>query len=130
MDDQGARYNAFIMNFSEGFQETRLEMPRWLLWPILTSSTDELKKGFSYADIKRSLQAIHPEGESLNPGNITQALRSAASLQVSKDIMPIVLDYDATTRRFNIVDRGFLIWLENQDRRGLLELAGLPTDRG
>ena len=30
--------------------------------------------------------------------------------------------------RLKVVDRSFLIWLENQDRRGLLELAGLPTD--
>jgi hypothetical protein len=25
-----------------------------------------------------------------------------------------------------VVDRGFLIWLDNQDRDGLLELADLP----
>lgn len=126
VDEQSGRYNAFIMNFAEGFQDTRLEMPRWLLWPILTAPADALERGFLYADIRRSLQEVHPEGQNLNPGNITQALQSAASLQVAKDVKPIVLDYDATTRRLSIVDRGFLIWLENQDRDDLLELAGLP----
>jgi hypothetical protein len=126
VDEQSGRYNAFIMNFSEGFQDTRLEMPKWLLWPILTAPTDALERGFLYADIRRSLQAVHPEGQNLNPGNITQALQSAASLQVAKNVKPIVLDYDATTRRLSIVDRGFLIWLENQNRDELLDLAGLP----
>jgi hypothetical protein len=126
VDEQSGRYNAFIMNFAEGFQDTRLEMPKWLLWPILTATVDTLERGFLYADIRRSLQAAHPEGQNLNPGNITQALQSAASLQVAKNVKPIVLDYDATTRRLSIVDRGFLIWLENQDRDELLELVGLP----
>lgn len=31
VDEQSGRYNAFIMNFAEGFQDTRLEMPKWLL---------------------------------------------------------------------------------------------------
>jgi hypothetical protein len=59
-------------------------------------------------------------------GNLTQALQSTASLQVKKDIKPIVLDYDQTNSKLNIVDRGFLIWLENQDRAELLDLAELP----
>nr|WP_299244922.1 hypothetical protein [uncultured Halomonas sp.] len=126
VDEQGGRYNAFIMNFAEGFQDTRLEMPKWLLWPILTAPIADLERGFLYADIRRSLQSAHPEGQNLNPGNITQTLQSAASLQVAKNVKPIVLDYDATTRKMSIVDRGFLIWLDNQDRDDLLELAGLP----
>jgi hypothetical protein len=69
---------------------------------------------------------LHPEGQALNVGNLTQALQSAASLQVKKDIKPIVLDYDQTNLKLNVVDRGFLIWLTNQDRKDLLELADLP----
>jgi len=47
-------------------------------------------------------------------------------LQVKKDIKPIVLDYDQTNLKLNVVDRGFLIWVENQNRNDLLELADLP----
>jgi len=68
----------------------------------------------------------HPEGAALNLGNLTQALQATASLQVKKDIKPIVLDYDQTNLRLSVVDRGFLIWIENQDRSELLELADLP----
>ena len=74
------------------------------------------------------LRAHHPERAALNLGNLTQALQATASLQVKKDIKPIVLDYDQTNLRLNVVDRGFLIWISNQDKSDLLELADLPTE--
>ena len=72
------------------------------------------------------ISANHPRGE-INPGNVTQALQSTASLQVSKmKIKPIILDYDQSKRRLTVVDRGFLPWLGHQDRSELLVAAGLP----
>jgi hypothetical protein len=137
VDTQSARYNTFIQNFAEGFQETELQMYRWLLLPVLTVDPDELERGLPYPDIRRmisanhprkTITANHPDGE-INPGNVTQALHSTASLQVGKmRIKPIILDYDQSRRRLNVVDRGFLIWMGHQDREELLALAGLPID--
>lgn len=127
VNEQRGRYQAFITNFADGFQDTRLEMYRWLLCPVLASDSKKLEDGLTYADIRKALQNKHPDGKSLNPGNITQALQSAASLQVEKSVKPIILDYDATTRRLSVVDRGFLIWLANQDTDELLEMAGLEA---
>jgi hypothetical protein len=62
----------------------------------------------------------------LNSGNVTQSLQSATSLQIKKDIKPMVLDYDQTNLRLNIVDKSFQIWLSRQDRNELLDLIGLP----
>lgn len=125
VDQQTGRYMSFITQFSEGFQETRLEMYKWLLFPILTAKPKELEEGFRYGDLRRTLQEKHPDGKGLNPGNLTQALQSTASLQVTKDIKPIILDYDQTSRRLNVVDLGFLIWLEHQEPKELLEQAGI-----
>lgn len=102
-------------------------MHRWLLYPVLTSTPKQLEDGLKLNDIRRTLQGKHPEGTGLNPGNLTQALQACAALQVKKDIMPIILDYDQTNLRLNVVDRGFLIWLANQDRNELLDLADLPV---
>ncbi len=41
--------------------------------------------------------------------------------------MPIILDYDQTNSVLNVVDRGFVIWLQNQDKAELFEEAGLPV---
>jgi hypothetical protein len=127
VDEQSARYNAFISRFASGFMETELEMYRWLLYPVLNASAEELEEGISLTDINRTLRQVHPRGEELNPGNVTQALKSAASLQVQHGIKPLVLDYHQSARRLSVVDRGFLIWVSYQDKADLLATADLPT---
>ncbi|AOU97983.1 hypothetical protein BI364_08405 [Acidihalobacter yilgarnensis] len=128
VNQQTGRFNSFLTQFSDGFQDTQLQMYRWLLYPVLLASREELEVGLRLNAIRRSMQTKHPQGSSLNPGNITQALQSAAALQVKKDIKPIILDYDQTNLRLNVVDKAFLIWLETQERKDLLELVDLPTD--
>jgi hypothetical protein len=128
VNQQTGRYNSFITQFASGFQETTLEMYKWLLYPVLTADVGVLEKGLGFREIRILLQSKHPQKAELNPGNLTQALNFTASLQVKKEIKPIVLDYDHTNLLLRVVDRGFLIWLQNQDRKELLDIAGLPTD--
>ncbi|ACO79907.1 hypothetical protein AvCA_37630 [Azotobacter vinelandii CA] len=127
VNQQTGRYNSFITLFAGGFQETALQMYKWLLYPVLSADNQLLESGLTYRHIRDVLRQHHPEGQALNIGNLTQALQSTASLQVKKEIKPIVLDYDQTNLKLNVVDRGFLIWLANQNRADLLELADLPT---
>lgn len=126
VDAHSARYNGFIMNFALGFQSSQLTMYRWLLWAVLRADVATLERGLNLRDVKTAIDAGHPDAP-INQGNITQALTSTASLQIGKlNIKPIILDYDATNRRLNVVDRSFLIWLQHQDRNELLALAELP----
>ncbi len=125
VDDQGGRYNGFIMNFSDGFQQTDLEMPKWIIYALLSSSVEDLSDGLRLREISQIIKAIHPKGQDLNNGNITQALQSASSLQVRKSIRPIIIDYDTTNRILQVVDRSFLIWLTSQDRAELLSELGI-----
>lgn len=118
--------NDFITNFAAGFQDTNLQMYKWILYPILTSDPARLEQGLSYGDVRKSIQAQHPEGSDLNPGNVTQSLRAVTSLQVEQGIKPIIVDYDQSKKRLRLVDRGFPVWLEYQDPDELLEAAGLP----
>jgi hypothetical protein len=127
VDQQGGRYRSFLSQFAAGFQETRLEMYKWLLYPILAATPEKLEEGFKWADLRRALTEHHPQGDTLNRGNLTQALQSTASLQVAKDIKPIILDYDQTNTVLNVVDRGFVIWLQNQDKAALFESLELPV---
>jgi hypothetical protein len=107
VDAHSARYTGFIINFAAGFQTSQLEMYKWLLLPVLTADVDELEKGLNYGDLRTAINEWHPDAP-INPGNIRQALLSTASLQVGKmAIKPIILDYDETNRRLNVVDRRF-----------------------
>lgn len=126
--EQSGRYNTFITNYSSGFQETTLEMHKWLLYPILTSTPDQLMRGLSRRFIRTKLQEKHPKKHELNTGNIIQALKSVVSLQLTKSVQPIILDYDETNSILHVVDRGFIIWLSVQNQEDLLDLADLPIE--
>lgn len=94
--------------------------------PNFVLNVEKIDEGFKQSEIRKLLQSVHPRGEELNSGNVTQSLQSSGSLQIKKDIKPIVLDYDQTNLRLNIVDKSFQIWLSKQDRNELLDLIGLP----
>lgn len=126
VDAHSARYNAFILNFSLGFQTTELQMYRWLLWPVLNADVTDLERGLKYGDLRIAINDEHPDAP-INAGNITQALSSTASLQTKLNVKPLILDYNQTSRMLNVVDRSFLIWLQHQDRKDLLAIAELPT---
>lgn len=126
INEQSARYDKFVTYFSEGFQETTLQMYKWILLPVLTASSRFLETGLELKTVRKIIDANHPSAP-INEGNLAQALDSLASLQVKKKIAPIVLDYDQTRRRLDVVDRGFLIWLNYQDREVLRESLNLPS---
>lgn len=127
VDEQSARYDGFLSAFAGGFQETELQMHKWLLYALLTTSIDRLKQGLKYRDIKAVLREKHPRERELNSGNITQCLQSSASLQVKRNIMPIIIDYDHSSKTLYVVDKGFLIWLHHQDAADLLDEIGLAV---
>lgn len=121
-----ARYTGFLSAFSEGFRENKLEMYKWLVYCVLTSTVEELERGLGYSEIRQKIDKYHPEAP-VNSGNITQALKSTASLQITgTKTRPIILDFDQTNRRLSVVDRSFLIWLQHQDRNELLVGNDLP----
>lgn len=126
VNQQGGRFNSFLTQFSEGFQDTELEMHKWLLYPLLITEIENIGNGLKQLEIRNILQSVHPRGADLNSGNVTQSLQSVTSLQIKKDIKPMVLDYDQTNLRLNVVDKSFQIWLSRQDINRLLDLVGLP----
>ena len=128
VDNQSARYRDFLISFSQGFGTTELQMYLWLLVPIIMSSVEDHEQGLELREISRILKKYHPRKDGLNPGNITQALSAFAKLQVQHRMTPIVFDYDQSHRRLSVVDRSFLIWLNQQDKEELLESVDLPTE--
>jgi hypothetical protein len=106
VNEQGGRYKSFLTNFAMGFQDTELEMFKWILYPMLHAEVADLKHGLGYREIREKIQSQHPRGDKLNAGNITQALQSVGGLQSKKNIKPFVIDYDSTNLLLSIVDTG------------------------
>jgi hypothetical protein len=126
VEEQSGRYNGFLMSFSDGFQQTDLEMPRWVIFALLNFPIDHLEKGVRLRELSRVIKSAHPKKDELNNGNITQILNASSSLQVKKNIRPIVIDYDGANRNLHVVDKGFLIWLASQDIKELCHDLDLP----
>lgn len=127
VDEQAARYRSFLDRFADGFQETDLEMPKWIVYSLLCSSVEQLEKGIRLRRISKLIKASHPKGGGLNNGNITQVLNSSTSLQNKKGTRPLVIDYDSANTSLHVVDKGFLIWLSSQDVNELLDDLELPA---
>ena len=125
VNSDSARFVGFIRKMMEGFQESQLEMYRWILLAVVTAPLSKNSTGLTLSEIRNFLNAFHPD-QPINAGNITQALKYVVSLQLNKKLKPIILDYDETTRRLHIVDQSFFIWLQNQDRKVLVR----DTDLG
>lgn len=128
INQQTGRYNSFLQAFYYGFQENELKMHRWILYPILSATTEELLAGLNYRTIKEKIISKHPRSEELNLGNLTTALRSTHSLQIKKNIKPNIVDFDQTNSILSIVDRGFIAWLIFQSQDDLLEKFELNDD--
>lgn len=126
VDEQAARYRGFLNRFADGFQETDLQMPKWIVYAILCCDVAQLEKGVRLRKISKLIKRSHPRGSELNNGNITQILNSATSLQNKKGVRPLVVDYDSANTSLHVVDKGFLIWLSSQDISELLEDLELP----
>lgn len=123
--ESGPRYTTFLTSFAGGFQDTNLEMYKWLLYPIVTSTIDQLEVGLKYRYIKETLMRVHPRGSDLNPGNVTQALISVPALKSRKNIKPFVLDYDQSDLKLSVVDKGFLIWLSTAEIAEILDMLDI-----
>jgi hypothetical protein len=125
IDRQSARYTSFLQRFAGGFEETELDLYRWVLLPVLLGNLGELRTGLTFEHVHRTIAGYHPK-EEVSAAQIAATLQTTASLQVMLGIKPLVLDYDESTRRLNIVDRGFLIWLRSKGTQQLLAELELP----
>ena len=47
VNQQTGRYNSFITQFAAGFQDTALEMYKWLMFPVLSATDEMLEEGLS-----------------------------------------------------------------------------------
>ncbi|MDI5874524.1 hypothetical protein [Shewanella xiamenensis] len=128
LDSQNSRYVKFITDFSVGFDQTELELYKWILYALIEVEKSLLEKGFPATAMRRIIELKHPKKTALSQKKLIQALRKSVDLQVKTGIQPIVFEYDSNTTRIKIVDRSFLLWREYQDKKELFDYADLSDE--
>jgi hypothetical protein len=122
-------YLTFLQGFAQGFNRSKLEMYKWILYAILTSDIEKLKKGLAFDELERAIRKVHPNGIG-GSNNLRNALIKVDELQWQKHIKPFVIDYDEVNKRLHIVDKSFFIWRKHQDLRELLSHIDLAMPHG
>lgn len=130
IDGQSGRYYGALQNIADGFQETDLDIPKWIVYAMLCFDDDVTEKGIRLRSLSRVMKAKHERGGELNNGSITQTLKAIGSLQSNKGVRPPILDYDTTNRILAVVDRGFMVWLKSQDRNQIAQDMDMPSILG
>ncbi|MDN3631426.1 hypothetical protein [Vibrio lentus] len=128
LGSHNARYYKFLTEFSAGFDQTELDLYKWILYAIIDTELTHLEKGLTVAAARRCIARKHPKSSAVTQRKLTQFLRRAVDLQLRHSIKPIVIEYDANTMRIKIVDRSFLLWREYQDKEELYDYADLTDD--
>ncbi len=128
LNSQNPRYIKFINDFSSGFEQTDLELYKWILFALIKSEKKHLEGGLPAAAARRLIAQAHPKGSAVSSKKLAQALRKSVDLQVNKSIKPIIFEYDPSSMRIKIVDRSFLLWREYQDENELYDHADLTDE--
>ena len=125
LSDYDDRYDNFIRIYSAGNKKTQLQIRKRILNVILNASEDDLIKGISYENLTKEIN--EQTSSPINSGNITQALDNVVKLQKKKNIKPIVIGYNKSSRRLTILDPTFITWLRHQSKERLLEMVAIDV---
>lgn len=123
--EQSGRYHNFLTQFIEGLVKSELEMYRWIAYVIINSSSSDLRRGLKAFEVFTRMQLVHPYRERLRFNNVLQAIKNIGKLQHLKKVQPVILDFDSSANLLRIVDSGFTLFLDSQDKQKLLEAIGL-----
>lgn len=123
--EQSGRYQNFLTQFIEGLVKSELEMYRWIAYVIINSSSSDLRRGLKAFEVFTRMQLVHPYRERLRFNNVLQAIKNIGKLQHQKKVQPVILDFDSSANLLRIVDSGFTLFLDSQDKQRLLEAIGL-----
>lgn len=128
INEQYSRYFKFLADFSSGFDQTSLELYKWILFVLITVDQKYLEIGIPEAAARRLIQEKHPKRTEASSKKLNQALRKSVDLQVKISIKPIVFEFDSSSSRIKIVDRPFILWRAYQNLDELYDYADLTDN--
>ena len=127
VNQQVARYTNLSEALTIGTASTELEFYQWIIHSVFSSSIEKLELGLHVSDI--CSQILDKGGASDTNNLMKKYLKTLAYRQMKQNIRPIIFDYEHHSERLKVVDKGYLIWLNEQDPNELIRKAGLENLR-
>jgi hypothetical protein len=118
-----SRYLNFLVAFSEGLSDTKLEIYKWIAWVVVTAESNEWRHGLPLLTIYRRITSKHKSGASIQQSLVAKALERVGLMQQKHKVQPHIFDYNG--KRLHILDANFTAYLETQDQDELLQAIGL-----
>lgn len=84
---------------------------------LSAADTKELEEGIEFENIETYVRKRHSSSSQLSSLDIINKLASLYSLQVKNNPMAIILEYAVFEMKLKILERGFILWVTNQENR-------------
>lgn len=120
---KSSRYKNFVNKFSEGLNDTKLEIYKWIMYCVITESIERVYLGLTLRDLFKKIKEHHPESATLQRTTLIQGLERIDKVQHKHKLQPRIFAYSNETLK--IVDPNFMVFLESIDSADLLEGIGL-----
>jgi len=118
-----SRYLNFLVAFSEGLSDTKLEIYKWIAWAVITAEPNEWRHGLPLITIHRRIVSKHRSGTSIQQNLVAKALERVGLIQQKHKVQPLIFDYSVD--RLHILDANFTAYLQTQGQDELLHAIGL-----
>ncbi|MBN3584804.1 hypothetical protein JYB64_20600 [Algoriphagus aestuarii] len=122
-NEMASRYQTFMDKFCEGLSITEFEMYRWIMFAIIKTDIDKLRKGISSNSIYSIIKQYHPKKEQLQSTHVNQALDRVYKVQSKHKLQPYILDFSHDD--LYVVDANFLVYLESKSEKELFKTIGI-----
>ena len=123
VEEEKDRLDENFSTFSEGLNQSKHELYRWILKYILSSSLEDISAGLHKRTFIKWIHENHPENGRLQNTSLDTALNKIVHLQNRKNIRPPLFDYSG--QKIMVVDDYLLLYLKSLTAEEQQELAGI-----
>lgn len=119
-------FETFIDQRVRSSENVPLFMAYYFLRYLFSLGSTKIESGISRQDLQEGIRAIHHRPEDVRPSDMTYFLKNLTANQIKKKINPPLFDYDASSRRINVIDSTLYFFLRNVNREEVLEELDTP----
>jgi len=117
--EQAGRYRTFLVHLANGFSKEQRHLYTALARIVIRAKSSDLIAGLPGEEIYQGLKRLDANTSDVKSRNVFQALRKVSDLQRQRSVRPPVLDFNSDENALRVVDRGFVVFLNDVDKTEL-----------